>query len=67
MECKYYKEEILETIKSVVEQKYENCEILILRKDIANLPEGIEVMESERGRDAAKIPTRELLIHKKGK
>lgn len=59
--------EISETIKSVVEQNYENYEILILRNDIANLPEGIEVMESERGRDAAKIPIRESLIHKKGK
>lgn len=59
--------DIPETIASVVKQDYENCEILILRNNISNLPEGIEVMEGDREKDARKIPIRELLIRKKGK
>lgn len=48
--------DIPETIASVVKQDYENCEILILRNNISNLPEGIEVMEGNREKDARKIP-----------
>ena len=59
--------EIPETIESVVGQYYEKCEVLILRNDISNLPEGTEVTESGGDGDAAKMPIREILIRKKGK
>lgn len=59
--------EIPETIKSVAEQNYENCEILILRNDIKDLPMGIEVEERKAAIETSKLRIRELLIRRKGK
>ena len=38
---------INETIESVIRQEYTNCEILILRNDIKDLPQGTDVAEKD--------------------
>jgi len=58
---------IPKTIESVENQQYEKCEILILRNDIADLPEGREVVEREYKTGDKKKPLREILIRERGK
>ena len=56
---------INETIESVIRQKYSNCEILILRNDIQELPQGTDVVEKDAFYHDYFL--REIYIQKRGK
>lgn len=59
--------EIPKTVDSVVKQRYQKCEILILRNDITDLPKGIKVLEGKVCDKNTNLPIREFLIREKGK
>ena len=58
---------INETIESVIRQGYPNCEILILRNDIQDLPQGTDVAEKDVFYQDTDYLLREIYIRKKGK
>ena len=58
---------INETIESVIRQGYPNCEILILRNDIQDLPQGTDVAEKDVFYQDSDYLLREIYIRKKGK
>lgn len=58
---------INETIESVIRQKCPNCEILILRNDIQNLPQGTDVVENDLFYQESDYLLREIFIREKGK
>ena len=56
---------INETIESVIRQKCPNCEILILRNDIQNLPQGTDVVENDLFYQESDYLLREIFIREK--
>ena len=58
---------INETIESVIRQGYPNCEILILRNDIQDLPQDTDVAEKDVFYQNSDYLLREIYIRKKGK
>ena len=57
---------INETIESVIRQKYSNCEILILRNDIQDLPKGTDASERDVFYQNSDYLLREIFIREKG-
>ena len=58
---------INETIESVIRQECPNCELLILRNDIQDLPQGTDVAEKDVFYQDSVFLLREIYIRKKGK
>ena len=58
---------INETIESVIRQELPNCEILMLRNDIKDLPQGIDVAEKEVFFRDSDYLLQEIYIRKKGR
>lgn len=58
---------INETIESVIRQGYPNCEILILRNDIQDLPQDTDVAEKDVFYQNSDYLLREIFIREKGK
>ena len=58
---------INETIESVIRQGYPNCEILILRNDIQDLPQGTDASERDVFYQNSGYLLREIFIREKGK
>ena len=57
---------INETIESVIRQGYPNCEILILRNDIQDLPQGTDASERDVFYQNSGYLLREIFIREKG-
>lgn len=55
---------INETIESVIRQECPNCEILILRNDIQDLPQGTDVAEKDVFYQDSDYLLREIYIQK---
>ena len=58
---------INETIESVIRQGYPNCEILILRNDIQDLPQGTDASERDVFYQNSDYLLRKIFIREKGK